>query len=478
MVQAQEKKPLRILQLLSQALSLYRKNFLLFVSISFLGNILYYPQALLRAIEGQPVTFSWLYLIFNLLVVVNLFIALWAYMALVNAGAAKYQQQSINFKRSFLRARGNYLRFIFVSLCYSLVIGIGLMLFVVPGIYWGIVFSLAGVIAILDKQRQLSPFKTSKQLISGYFFKVLFAGAIVNIIFFIVQGFILELAKHSQLLTVVIAAVFNILYLPLIASFSVVVYYQLKQIKDSRVQVAAKKRKKGFGCLVAFLLLIAFIALNIFWISNIINFANTSKGARLIENIRSIVSPKIVFPGGVKLERPPKAFVLKENEPVLKYSISIYDSENQQSFYFTLYAYDFKILNLKQKDVDLSSSQLADKIFYKTFPDIFISNKQGFFEAPVKVSQSLIKIKQRPWAKAVFRIWQHRGGGQDKPYNCKLYYTIVDDYFLVVNYYQPVIPESEEAGNTARQKLQRKQQALIYRIIEDINFEAKLKQRY
>ncbi len=146
-------------EFLSGTITLFRNNIPLFLGISLLGVI----PALLEFISPQSLSV--------ILSPASLFIGIWAYVALVIAASKRYRNEATGIADCFVATKGKYWRVIgVVAICFLIAL-VGILFFVIPGIYWGIVFCLSDLVVIIEGRKGTGPFKMSSQLVKGFFGK-------------------------------------------------------------------------------------------------------------------------------------------------------------------------------------------------------------------------------------------------------------------------------------------------------------------
>ena len=293
---------------------MYRANFSTFVGIAALGASLYLlrvPLRLLSKAAGQIIGLP------------GIFLSLWASAALVITVSHRSQDNTIiGVKAAFRAAKGKYWRYFKAQIVYALIALIGFLLLVVPGVYWGTLFSFAPIAVVLEKDTAVNPFKISKSLIRGAFWRVFVLGLITTILFplfcLLPLFFVFHRLQLSQPIKVVLGQIFMICYIPLLTIIQVTLYHTLKGREQAQQVVGAEassQRGKEPGWLTAFGLFMLLIALTLFWRSRLGAYFKTEKGSRIVSHILEGESSKvafpIAFPGGVTLEKPSGWLVIK-----------------------------------------------------------------------------------------------------------------------------------------------------------------------
>jgi len=265
------KKSIEIWEILKRSLSLYKENFSLFIGIIILGYVLSLLNTLRMII--LKTTYAWIGFITSWL---GILIVSWAYIALVIAISNRYLNNKITLKECFIAAKEKYWRYIGICILYGLILGAGLLLFLIPGIYWGTIFSLASITVVLEKRRDIGPLRISKELIRGYFWRVFLLELIILLFSLYLYFIYFGLAKINQNLATILLQIFLLFYTPFYIGVSVTLYYILKDIKEGELPIESEipvKCVRGYlGYLVAAGLVILIILLSIFWSINLMKF--------------------------------------------------------------------------------------------------------------------------------------------------------------------------------------------------------------
>lgn len=86
--------------------------------------------------------------------------------------ARKNENPAYGFDQALRDARGSYWVCVLVSFFYAFLTGLGFILLLLPGLYWGTLYCLAPISAVLLKRGVLESFRSSAALIQGSFFSV------------------------------------------------------------------------------------------------------------------------------------------------------------------------------------------------------------------------------------------------------------------------------------------------------------------
>jgi len=429
---------INIWTILGQSLQLYKRNFFLFIGIVGLGYALWVINDLL-AILVKP-HYAWSSILLGSL---GYFVMFWSSAAVVIAVSARYSDKRVTLKECFAGVKGNYWRFMGVSILYVLILGAGLLLLVIPGICWGTIFSLAPVAVLLEKRKDMGSFKISKALIKGSFWRVFLLWLIISAIPLFLYTLFFRSASVNQSLSMLLVQITSVFYVSFEMVVGVVLYHKVKEMKKDALPVESEtpaKRNKGcLGCLGALGLLIVIIIISSFWISGLLKYFETDKGAQLSERIKKTISPEIVFPGNVTLERPEGYFVMKIAAPILYYSLIRPYKVKDETVVLNFLAYPYDDLRLENEMIDLGDEEIAVKIRYEIFDKNDLEKKKWDIKyGPFKArSFGTVDINDRLWAEYTMEAKVPKSPSGAMGYLWKIYYTPVDNYMLIAHYGYP-----------------------------------------
>jgi len=117
-----------------------------------------------------------------------------------------------------------YLSFLLVSLLTGLVVGLGFLLLIIPGIIFAIWFVFSAYIVICEDKKGCKALSRSKELVKGYWWptaKRVFALMIITILFSLGSQFIPYLGQFAYM----------ILFTPFSVIYIYLIYQNLKEIK-------------------------------------------------------------------------------------------------------------------------------------------------------------------------------------------------------------------------------------------------------
>lgn len=174
--------------------------------------------------EAQiSLTVSW-YLFFPIILAATL-ISILGTASLISA--VKEVPQDWKISDVIKKGWSKYLSFLLVSFLTGLIVGLGFLFLIVPGIIFTIWFAFSTYVVICEDKRGLKALSRSKELIKGYWWpaaKRIFAILIITIPLSMVAQFFPYLGQLA----------FTILFAPFSVIYSYLIYQNLKKIKEGK----------------------------------------------------------------------------------------------------------------------------------------------------------------------------------------------------------------------------------------------------
>jgi hypothetical protein len=162
-------RPLTTGQLLDRTFQVYRQNFMLFVGIAAVPEVVLLLAQLgllgaigthTSAIKGAIIAVAGSLLV----IVVSLMTSAIATSATTFAVSDIYLENPTSVSACFSRVKGKIGRVIITSIGYGLLVGIGLVLLIVPGIYWAGKYGLSVPSVVLEDNSPGEAFSRSSKL--------------------------------------------------------------------------------------------------------------------------------------------------------------------------------------------------------------------------------------------------------------------------------------------------------------------------
>jgi len=238
-------RPLSLGQLLDETFNLYRRNFLLFIGISALPNLALLVIGLALELSARSDRASVAILSALASLVSSLLILPIVTAATTFAVSDVYLENPTSIGACFARLRGKILRVVGVSFMVGLLVGLGAMLCLVPGIYLAGKYGLSIPAAVLDNTPGLRSLDRSAALtrdaigrvILVYFltaiFTVLMAMAFMGGVALLGASLFGQSGILNDVVQEIISTVGAIVFGPLTAIGLTLVYYDQRVRKEA-----------------------------------------------------------------------------------------------------------------------------------------------------------------------------------------------------------------------------------------------------
>ena len=443
---------LKIKKILKDAFLLYRSNFSIFLAISVLAYTVTLFEQLLTSLKIFPGWFGFIASIAGFV------LSIWANVALIFAAAERYRGNDVSVKEAFSAATSKIWRFFSVSVFYSVIVILGLLLLIIPAFYVGTIFALAGIVMVLENSGFFEAFKRSKAIVRGYFWQVFLLFLFVFVMLIPFQ--IVYLLNINTTVKIFLSLSAMILTAPFYVAVEINLYYKLLKIKDETYPVESQETEKGvggLGCLSLIGLMIAIAVLTPFYLRSLGNFIRSEKGNQYYEQIARKVSPEIVFPGGVSLLRPKGYLVLKSGDKPVTY-YSFFGSRVNDFFSFKAFSISLKDLGIEDK----TAITLGDGVIWDKYFDYWIKqtpSAEKIFSDMEKQPVKLLPIAGNTWGEC--KLMQ-KGKTYSESHKAWTYlYTLSKQDVIFISYGHKDVADKE--------KLLRKAQE-IKNILEKMRF--------
>lgn len=190
------------LTLLENAFKIYfkKQNFFYLIKIVLIGLFVIFLSVLLRNLPwalakgitvffGKEVPVLLFILLVALLVAGMIFGFVWFGSSFILAITKISDGKNLRVRQTFKEARLIWWRFLGTSLLVALIMAVGYLLFIVPGLIFSVWFAFALFITVTKGSHAFESVKKSKELVGGYFWPVagrLFTFTILNLLLRIV----------------------------------------------------------------------------------------------------------------------------------------------------------------------------------------------------------------------------------------------------------------------------------------------------
>lgn len=105
-------------------------------------------------------------------ILINVFLTSIVSIALIFASDKLFDGKNIDFIKSFESLKGRYFLFVTVSMASMLIMGVGILLFIVPGIYFATIFIFSDILVVLDKVTLPEAFQKSALMVKSVFWSI------------------------------------------------------------------------------------------------------------------------------------------------------------------------------------------------------------------------------------------------------------------------------------------------------------------
>lgn len=431
-------QPVSITEIAAQSWRLYVKNFSLFVSIAVLGSALGLLEGFIEIFFKTTWWVNWLGL-------AGAFLSAWASLALIIAASHRHQDKRISIQDAFTAAKETYWRYIGASILYGLFFVAGSLLLIIPGLYWGTIFSLAPIVAALESKQDASSLQVSQSLIRGSFWRVFVIGLIISSLVISALGLFHMLGLDQRAQSLIFIGT-GICFGPLFTAISVTLYHRLNRRKEIEpvTTEASSRRSRRIGWVGITGLVVLIVVLVSVWTSILKRFAGTERGAKVLRYVKQQFSPPVAFPlrfvEGVTLDQAEDWLATA----ILKTEPQYYFEKPQHSTIstFSLQAIPLKTLGFSAAPPSLEDESLGGKLF-----ESVMGKSRWKWYAQTYQSQPIhiLTLGNAPWAEYSFQSTRRLTFGS-KTTVLKVVYTIVGNHVLTANYWYTLYKISDGAG--------------------------------
>ncbi|HPN87912.1 MAG TPA: hypothetical protein PLH56_01060 [Candidatus Omnitrophota bacterium] len=212
-------------QVFKKSLNVYYKYFIDFISLSLIYAI---SVALIRMILkktwGDQTFVIFITVMLNTVILCRISVAL-IYMA----SKKLFNQDLVDSSQAFEKTQGFYMNYLMVYSVVFLLMGIGFLLFIIPGFYIGTIFLFADALVVLERKNFQEAFTRSRQLVQNYF-GIVFLFLMVIITISLSPIFLLKLLGPAHLNIIKnFSDLFSALFIPFYMIAQVQLYYKIKE---------------------------------------------------------------------------------------------------------------------------------------------------------------------------------------------------------------------------------------------------------
>ncbi len=220
---------------LSRSMRHYSDHFILFLTLSFFASILPLCSLILEVfLPDLSSDISWMFLpaIFGLYVL--------SLMALIEAVGRTFGGEIVSLKEVMLSSWGRFWPGLQGYLLFILIVLLGLVMLVVPAIYWMTIFTFFLFVLVLEDKKPWASFRRSHELVKVDFLKVFRAHVIVltiTIALFLPLFIGMFLLFMPLPVKKIFTGLLEVLLLPFYMGFYYQLYDHLRCLKDGRSNI-------------------------------------------------------------------------------------------------------------------------------------------------------------------------------------------------------------------------------------------------
>ena len=231
--------------LLKKSWKIYKENFWKFIGLelvpilglaplavililgAFLARVLDSPFKLpLAIVWGISMLASFVFLVFLLVI---------SYISLYLL--VKKFSQKPSFKELFFDSKKYIGSFLGVNFLTGIIVFLGVLLFIIPGIWWGILYSVSVWAVIYEEKSVRGALKRSKALVKGHWWEVFIRYVMVFFFYFLLSFVVgIVFSQNMKDLKDGLNTVFNLLFQPFIIIYSALIYLNLREIKEREIK--------------------------------------------------------------------------------------------------------------------------------------------------------------------------------------------------------------------------------------------------
>ncbi|MFA5358358.1 MAG: hypothetical protein WC310_00885 [Patescibacteria group bacterium] len=160
--------------------------------------------------------------------ILSLISSVWGTIAMITFINGNDPQMSI--ADAFNQNASFFWSYLWVGILLFLIVLGGLILVIIPGIIWGIMFSLFGYVMICEKIKGFDAANKSRQLIKGYWWSVFIRFLVIVLLYFII-GIILSPLGEKTALYSLATILIGIFLSPFASVYVYNIYRNLQEIK-------------------------------------------------------------------------------------------------------------------------------------------------------------------------------------------------------------------------------------------------------
>ena len=199
--------PISVRDTLTQAWQIFTRNLCYLLPVAFLAQI---PGLLGVSImrSAQQSGGLWLTGVNVFTIVIDVVVSTVVSVVLIKVIASDIAGTRVTIKEAFRGGRGSYIDYFGQKIALAIVTAIGIIILVLPGVYWGVLFSFAPFLVVLEGDQSENFFARSAKLVKGSFLSILYI-SIILMLPGIVLSFLFKLVSIQDSPQYLIHAVFS-----------------------------------------------------------------------------------------------------------------------------------------------------------------------------------------------------------------------------------------------------------------------------
>ncbi|OGE74128.1 MAG: hypothetical protein A3I07_00210 [Candidatus Doudnabacteria bacterium RIFCSPLOWO2_02_FULL_42_9] len=216
------------ISLWKESWALYKERFspLLKISALIFGLSILTELVFPVEMKGDVQVFSWPYWVATMAVAIVAILCSIAMVYVIKDNAP--------VKDSLQKSTKIFWPYFFSSIIAGLIMGIGFVLLIVPGIIFSAWYGFIGLVVVIENIRYLKALKRSKDYVKGHTLEVVLRWIFIMFILFLllIPTFILN--KNNTMASNIYADIVLLFYVPIIQIYTYLMYLHLKEIKNTQ----------------------------------------------------------------------------------------------------------------------------------------------------------------------------------------------------------------------------------------------------
>lgn len=214
------------IQLFKNSLAIVKANLFLFLSILLIPIVVSFLTALFAPNMATGIMITYEFVIYLFLMVVSIVLNILMTVALILA----INDNSISAKMAYNQARQYFWKYIGLSIVMSLLIMVGFVLLIIPGIILSVWFVFSTFILVLENGAIIESLKKSREYVRGKWWAI-FGRLIAMSLFILLLGMLISLITvfmPAHAITEAIVSALTVLLAPIAMAYMYLMYTEVK----------------------------------------------------------------------------------------------------------------------------------------------------------------------------------------------------------------------------------------------------------